>query len=471
MVVPFPFYTTSRRIIIVTFILVVCFQVPATTIFVSSSSMAFTVRSILGRGRGRGGGRRQQQQTQQCSNRIIFNWLEMGQSKTIPWWFIPRTTTFHHQKPCTRWSTTGITTTTTTTTTTRAAASSSSSSSSSSTTTNQELVERRLAVARAKREARERMIQERVEKNWRVKQLLESSDTMTMSNYTTSTSKNNTNHKDGSYPIPPLYAVKVWVADDLRNDLALTGREKRGRVFIEAAAATSDGATTTLRGLKQELHAFFRALRKNTFLLRGSLPLVAPDGTLLSSPEDGNATAAATNASWPIETDEDVIRTFQTADAFFEENQSLLKRPSIQISVLKDPNAPPLPPPPTYLQDMQDPNESETMTMLSFYAFPPKGIDDPEAFAFDMKKKWKPFQALGRVYVAEEGVNAQMSIPTNVLQNFMECCRSIPELGNYMENGINIDPKPLTREEFASAGVPVNGEPAPPFRNLHVRVR
>lgn len=53
----------------------------------------------------------------------------------------------------------------------------------------------------------------------------------------------------------------------------------------------------------------------------------------------------------------------------------------------------------------------------------------------------------------------------------MECCKSIPELGAYMENGINVDPKPLSREEFATAGVPVNGNPAPPFRNLHIRVR
>ena len=40
----------------------------------------------------------------------------------------------------------------------------------------------------------------------------------------------------------------------------------------------------------------------------------------------------------------------------------------------------------------------------------------------------------------------------NSLQNFMECCKSIPELGVHMENGINIDPKTLTMAEFAIAG-------------------
>ncbi len=38
------------------------------------------------------------------------------------------------------------------------------------------------------------------------------------------------------------------------------------------------------------------------------------------------------------------------------------------------------------------------------------------------------------------------------LENFKECCFLIPELGKYMENGINIDPIPLTMEEFAVAG-------------------
>jgi predicted sulfurtransferase len=57
------------------------------------------------------------------------------------------------------------------------------------------------------------------------------------------------------------------------------------------------------------------------------------------------------------------------------------------------------------------------------------------------------------------------------MNNFIECLQSIPELGEHMENGVNVDPIPLTSEEFATAGVPVNGKPSPPFQNLHVRVR
>ncbi|GKY98758.1 hypothetical protein MPSEU_000832100 [Mayamaea pseudoterrestris] len=164
---------------------------------------------------------------------------------------------------------------------------------------------------------------------------------------------------------------------------------------------------------------------------------------------------------------------FRRADAFFAKHGSsknnttfTLKRPSLVVYVQRDPDAPAPPPLPEYLLDLPDPSASPTMTMLSFYSFPPTGIHNPEEFARLLKSLWKPFSALGRIYVAPEGVNAQMSVPTNVLERFIECCHSIPELGEYMENGINIDPVAISREEFFN-----DSEQPPPFTNLHVRVR
>jgi UPF0176 protein len=307
--------------------------------------------------------------------------------------------------------------------------------------TNLELVEQRLATFRAKKDARGRAVQQSNERNQRLKRLL----------YNTT----------DSHTVPTLYAIKVSVCDELRQELKLSGREKRGRVFVEQESA----AVTSLKALKFELHSFFRALRKSSFILSAGFPVIEEDGTIISSAEN------ATDGFWDVTTDEDVARTFRVADELFAEKRHLLKRPAIVIHVRRDPNAPLPPRPPAYLQSMPDPNQSKSMTMLSFYAFPPEGIADPEDFAQTLRKLWKPFHALGRVYVAQEGVNAQMSVPTNVLEQFRTCCREIRELGTYMENGINIDPKPLTVEDFATAGVPVNGKPAPPFRNLHVRVR
>lgn len=313
--------------------------------------------------------------------------------------------------------------------------------------TNRELVQQRLAAQRERKLARDRSFQEAAQRNHRLKEILH---------------PEGGRESNGQYQVPPLYAVKVSVGEELRKDLKLNGREKRGRVFIEQGSE----ASASLKALKFEMHAFFRALRKSTFVLSAGYPEIGPDGTIFGSGGDVD-----TSKFWPIESDDDVTKTFAAADQFFAENDLIMKRPSILIHVSRDPNAPPPAPPPAYLENMADPNTSTTMTMLSFYSFPPEGIVDPEEFAEKLRKSWKAFGALGRIYVAKEGINAQMSVPTNVLDNFIQCCRSIPELGQYMENGINIDPKPLTQEEFSVAGVPADGKPSPPFRALHVRVR
>lgn len=71
-----------------------------------------------------------------------------------------------------------------------------------------------------------------------------------------------------------LFAVKVSVCPILRRELNLNGREKRGRMFLKNAASDGlgasppdPGATSTLGGLRMELHSFFRCLKKSTYLL------------------------------------------------------------------------------------------------------------------------------------------------------------------------------------------------------------
>eukprot|EP00548_Thalassiothrix_antarctica_P013316 CAMPEP_0194167506 /NCGR_PEP_ID=MMETSP0154-20130528/2762_1 /TAXON_ID=1049557 /ORGANISM="Thalassiothrix antarctica, Strain L6-D1" /LENGTH=850 /DNA_ID=CAMNT_0038878419 /DNA_START=239 /DNA_END=2787 /DNA_ORIENTATION=- len=307
---------------------------------------------------------------------------------------------------------------------------------------NQELVEERLRIGLEKKENRLRSKQNKHNRHMEIKRLLHTNTT--------------------NYTVPDLYAVKISVCKELREDLKLNAREKRGRFFLEKG-----GEATTLRGLKKELHEFFRALKKSTYCLEACLPIIKNEGMI--TPNEINYEEFN---FWKIERDDDVIKMFRAADSFYTENEANMKRPSISLHVTKDPNAPVPPPLPEYLKNnMPDPIQTANMTMLSFYAFPPSTITYPDDFALQLKRKWKPFHALGRVYVAKEGVNAQMSVPSNVVDRFMECCKSIPELGQWMENGINIDPISIPVDEFATAGVPVNGKPAPPFRNLHIRVR
>jgi hypothetical protein len=107
------------------------------------------------------------------------------------------------------------------------------------------LVQQRIALARAKKEARERSLQHVQERNLHFKRMI---------------------HTNSSNV--PLYAVKVSVCEELRDTLRLNGRERRGRVFIEL----DSDASRSIKGLKQELHSFFRCLLKSTYALHASLP-------------------------------------------------------------------------------------------------------------------------------------------------------------------------------------------------------
>ena len=53
---------------------------------------------------------------------------------------------------------------------------------------------------------------------------------------------------------------------------------------------------------------------------------------------------------------------------------------------------------------------------LSFYAY--AKISDPKKFRNELFLAWNALDALGRIYVAHEGINAQMSIPADELENF-----------------------------------------------------
>jgi UPF0176 protein len=55
---------------------------------------------------------------------------------------------------------------------------------------------------------------------------------------------------------------------------------------------------------------------------------------------------------------------------------------------------------------------------LSFYAY--AKIENPTLFRNDLFFKWNKLDALGRIYVAKEGINAQMSVPTENLEAFKE---------------------------------------------------
>ena len=292
---------------------------------------------------------------------------------------------------------------------------------------NEYLVQARIQARVEKRQTRKDSQEEKRQRNLRIKRLIHND---ARANNGNGSNDNDSSTSSAGFQIPKLYALRLSVDKELRDDLKLNGREKRGRVFIEEGNV----GCSTMKGLKYEIHAFFRALKKSTYILSAGMPEILDDGSIFSpgAEDDDDDNDSSSNGKedennpykeyMPIESDDDVSRIFEMAQEYYENHNSnlsedasnRLKRPSLLLHVRKDPNAPVPPPPPSYLVDIADPKKTDTMTMLSFYSFPENGIQDPEEFGIFLRKIWKPFGSLGRVYVAKEGVNAQMSIPTNV---------------------------------------------------------
>lgn len=75
--------------------------------------------------------------------------------------------------------------------------------------------------------------------------------------------------------------------------------------------------------------------------------------------------------------------------------------------------------------------ESFQRKTISFYRY--HILDDPQQFRDDLFRDWYPLECFGRIYVAREGINAQMSVPEHHFDTFLKT------LENYeILNGIPI---------------------------------
>jgi len=76
--------------------------------------------------------------------------------------------------------------------------------------------------------------------------------------------------------------------------------------------------------------------------------------------------------------------------------------------------------------------ETEPRTTISFYQYFP--IQNPQEFRDTLYKHLYPLQVFGRIYVAKEGINAQVSVPSNNFDAFREYLYSIEPL-----NGLRLN--------------------------------
>jgi UPF0176 protein len=71
-------------------------------------------------------------------------------------------------------------------------------------------------------------------------------------------------------------------------------------------------------------------------------------------------------------------------------------------------------------------SEPFTRKTLSFYRY--VNIENPKEFRDRLYAEWSALACFGRIYVAREGINAQMSVPEHNLDRFLQILNSITEL-------------------------------------------
>lgn len=76
--------------------------------------------------------------------------------------------------------------------------------------------------------------------------------------------------------------------------------------------------------------------------------------------------------------------------------------------------------------------ETEPRTTLSFYRY--LHIENPRDFRDQLYKKFDELKVFGRIYVAHEGINAQLSVPSSSYEDFKNAVSSIHGLENLRLN-------------------------------------
>jgi UPF0176 protein len=95
------------------------------------------------------------------------------------------------------------------------------------------------------------------------------------------------------------------------------------------------------------------------------------------------------------------------------------------------------------------PEDATHWIMTSFYTL--RLVSEQEELCKRLIAAWQPLGVLGRVYVAQEGVNAQVSVPDNMMELFTATVANVPELaGVYLNKD---DPLPVTSAPFVKLQV------------------
>jgi hypothetical protein len=188
--------------------------------------------------------------------------------------------------------------------------------------------------------------------------------------------------REGAHQHPVV--MRVYIDQELRTLLKLAGRERRGRVVV-------DGDDSSMAALTAALEARFPIGAVPYRLQARWQRRMAPDDD-----DEGRLREALS-----VSDDNSVARLFELASGASSDGirVELYVLMSSRVRV-KDER-----PSPEIINLLK---ASSEWCMVSFYLF--VGIEQPVAVAEELQTRWSKMGILGRTYVAEEGINAQLAV-------------------------------------------------------------
>ena len=238
----------------------------------------------------------------------------------------------------------------------------------------------------------------------------------------------------GAEPQKPVL-FKVFIDQEVRTLLKLAARERKGRILLDAAEPS-------LEKLTNALEARF-PIGAVPYRLQARWQLKSEPG-----PGDDGGVRRQRHAL-SLADDEAVAQLFElgsetSADQIRLELHVLLS----SKARVKDERASP--------EVLALIASSSAWCMVSFYTFTP--IKHPVVVAEELQREWGKMGIIGRTYVANEGVNAQLAVPDMLL----------PMLRQHLTT---VDPLRGARVNVDTHRVPFGSQQRAPFDALHVRVR
>lgn len=220
---------------------------------------------------------------------------------------------------------------------------------------------------------------------------------------------------------PPLI-VNTYIDKELLHALDLKNHLRKSRLLV----STKTKESWTITKLRELIETKYPQLENKPYKLRYRPHPEADINTELKS----------------FTNDDEVVQVFSD---FFNKGQSVQLYLQVNPGIF-----------PENVSISADPLETDAYTLVSFYAF--ADIADPQELSYQFRATWEPFRAVGRIYVAKEGINAQMAVPSNVFKDFMKATRAYPF---FKDVRFNVDHE-MTREDYLQQQ---------PFHNLHIRCR